>query len=422
MKTAFVILFFSVQFATAQFKSSIICEGDMAINPTVSINKKDTKNLVIASAEAIYYSADEGKTWQRSPVELKGSAEHRLISERKGDLFDFYLSLNAERKRYDKIVCQSSRDGGATWQVMGAVTSPNKDVRDPRVSIYNKSGEFMLTWTQYDQYGSENPDHKSNIMHAQSKEGKKWSAALQVNQLSGDCRDQDQTVKGGMPGINAKEMMFVAWAMNQAFYIDRSFNKGTTWLSNDIHVADQPGGWLYQVPGSGRVEGLPEFSIDNSTGRFAGALYLSWADQRNGTDDTDIWFLRSVNYGDNWSTALRVNDDGKNKHQYMPAMAVDQSDGNIYVAFYDRRNYNDEQTDVYLAFSNDNGVSFKNVKISEEPFIPITGRNMGTYISIDAHQGVIVPVWTCIINGNVATRTAVIRRDDLIKPSAKEKP
>jgi carbohydrate-selective porin OprB len=43
---------------------------------------------------------------------------------------------------------------------------------------------------------------------------------------------------------------------------------------------------------------MPVLKVDNSKSRMNGSLYLVWADQRNGENDTDIWFMRSTNQGD----------------------------------------------------------------------------------------------------------------------------
>jgi len=51
-------------------------------------------------------------------------------------------------------------------------------------------------------------------------------------------------------------------------------------------------------------------------------------------------------------------------------MDIDQTNGNLYFVFYDRRTYTDNQTDVYMAISTDGGTNFSNVKISESPFSP----------------------------------------------------
>ena len=96
-------------------------------------------------------------------------------------------------------------------------------------------------------------------------------------------------------------------------------------------------------------------------------------------------------------------------------MTVDQSDGYVYIIYYDRREHDDEQTDVYLAYSIDNGTTFQNVKISEQSF---SATDLGSYMGIDAYKGMIVPVWASYRDGKLAINTTVVKRDDLIKVAA----
>jgi hypothetical protein len=250
-------------------------------------------------------------------------------------------------------------------------------------------------------------------MLSQSKDGKKWSNPILINQLPGKCNDDNLSPAGATPGVNTQDMRFVVWSMNQQMYLDRSLNKGNTWLTNDIAVNNQRGGWSFSVPGLEKASGLPTLLIDSSPSRYIGSLFLTWADQSRGSADTDVWFMRSVNMGDNWTTPLRVNNDGPGKHQFMPAMAVDQSDGSIYIAYYDRRDRDDELTDLFLAFSTDNGSTFKNVKISESPFKLPENPDSGTFISIDAHKGIIVPAWLASQDGKNLISTTVIKLEGL---------
>ena len=81
-------------------------------------------------------------------------------------------------------------------------------------------------------------------------------------------------------------------------------------------------------------------------------------------------------------------------------MGFDQVTGNIYIIFYDRRNYKDATTDVYLAYSNDGGESFKNVKINENSFTPREDNFYGDYINISANSGYVRPVWISINDSN----------------------
>lgn len=399
----------------AQFKPVSIGEGT---NTAIVINKKNPQNIVLASSTGIYSSVDDGVSWQKKQGDDQ-SRDNLLISDRKGSLFEFHLSLNTDTKRYDKIICQTSEDGGVTWQTVGSIAVPDKDLRYPKVCMHPKSGEMVLTWTQYDKYGSDDQECKSTIMLSQSKDGKKWSTPILINQLAGKCNDDNLTPAGATPGINTHDMRFVAWSMNQQMYLDRSLNKGSTWLTNDIYVSNQRGGWSFAVPGLKKASGLPTLLVDNSTSRYVGSLFLSWADQSKGSGDTDVWFMRSTNMGDNWTTPLRVNNDDVGKHQFMPAMAIDQSDGSIYIAYYDRRDHDDELTDVYLAYSTDNGSSFKNVKISESSFTLPDNLDSTTFISIDAHKGIIVPAWLVSEDGKITIKSSIIKLDVLNKTEVK---
>jgi hypothetical protein len=187
------------------------------------------------------------------------------------------------------------------------------------------------------------------------------------------------------------------------------------WLSNDIVIGKQPGGWDIKIPGHDRCNGMPVLLVEKLKGQRQGMLFLCWADQRNGANDTDIWFSRSANFGDNWTSPSRINNDGKGKHQYLPWMAIDQTTGFIYILYYDRRDYEDNQTDVYLAYSVDSGNTFTNVKISESPFIPTDTEFFGDYLNISAHKGVITPIWARMDNGITSIWTTVIKHDDLVK-------
>ncbi|HOO08572.1 MAG TPA: sialidase family protein, partial [Cyclobacteriaceae bacterium] len=257
------------------------------------------------------------------------------------------------------------------------------------------------------------------IMLSLSANGKRWGSPIQLNQMPGDCLDGDNTAEGAVPAIGRDGKMFVAWSNGGVIYLDRSYDDGETWLTNDIAIATQAGGWDLEIPGLGRCNGMPVIRVDNSPARSAGVLYLVWADQKNGPSDTDVWFVHSVNHGDNWTLPKKIGTETSGRHQFLPWMAVDQTTGYIYIVYYDRRNYDDNQTDVYLSYSSDGGYSFKDVKISETPFVPTEDVFFGDYTNIAAHDGIITPVWARMDNGKTSIWTAIIRQDQLIK---EEKP
>jgi hypothetical protein len=310
---------------------------------------------------------------------------------------------------------RKSEDGGETWAAGEPIAVNNpKDQRQGWATTDSK-GNLFVTWTQFDKYGDTGPDCKSNVMFSMSKNGKKWSDPFVITQLSGNCAGAGDAPQGARPAVTYDGKVMVAWSDQGKLYLDRSFNGGELWLSNDIVVADQPGGSDLKIPGHDRSSGMPVLMTDNSKSPYKGSLYLVWADQRNGANDTDIWFTRSHNFGDNWSSPARVNDDGKGKHQYLPAMAVDPATGYLYIIYYDRRNYDDNRTDVYVAYSKDGGASFKNVLISEKPFTPEEDVIFVKYNDISAQRGIIAPIWTRVDDGKTSVWTAVIKQEELGK-------
>jgi hypothetical protein len=63
----------------------------------------------------------------------------------------------------------------------------------------------------------------------------------------------------------------------------------------------------------------------------------------------------------------------------------------------------------------DGGSNFKDVKISETPFEPGAGSIFGGFTNIDAHGGIVTPIWTRIDNGKTSVWTAVIKDEELAK-------
>lgn len=421
--SAICVLILLTKTSVAQFKNIKLdekSERDYVCEPTIAINPKNVNNIVAASVlNNIYVTHDGGATWKKqelqSPLGVYG--DPALIADPSGNFHFFHLSDptlgkgDYDSEKLDRIVAHTSADNGETWSegVSIGLNHP-KDQDKPWPAIDSK-GNLYVTWTQFDKYGDKNPDCKSVVLLSESRNGKKWSEPVVISQVSGDCVDEDNTVMGAMPApVDGKT--FVAWAHKGEIFFDRSYD-GKMWLSNDIRVTDQVGGWDLKIPGHDRANGLPVFIADRSKTKTAGYLHIVWADQRKGTDNTDIWYVRSGNYGDNWTSPFKINSDDTKTHQYMPWMTVDQTNGFIYIVFYDRREHEDLQTDVYLAWSVDGGASFKNVKISESSFLPDEKEFFGDYTNISAHKGVITPIWTRMDEGKTSVWTTVIKQSDL---------
>ena len=326
-----------------------------------------------------------------------------------GHIYFFHLSNPDAGNWIDRIVCQKSTDTGNSWSD-GTFTGLNgTKAQDKEWSIVDRNNNnIYLTWTQFDDYGSASSGDSSLILFSKSTDaGESWSDPIRINKVAGDCIDSDDTVEGAVPALGPNGEIYVAWAGPNGLVFNRSTDEGETWLSEEIPIDPMPTGWDYSIPGIYRANGLPVTKCDLSGGPNHGTIYVNWTDQRNGSDDTDVWLSKSTDGGFTWSDPIRINDDEPGKHQFFTWMDVDQANGNLFFVFYDRRNYSDNQTDVYLAYSMDGGNTFINKKISESPFVPNPGVFFGDYTNIQAHNNIIRPIWTRLHNGQLSIWTDV---------------
>jgi hypothetical protein len=414
----------SAQKSHQKFKNVMIAQaqkGDRIgpCEPSICINFSNTKNIAAGAVLNHYYWSDDGGlTWGKS--QLKSSmgvyGDPVLISDWKGGFYYAHLS-DPDGKSWrsenhlDRIVVQKSSDGGKTYN-----DGSNTGVRSPKDQDKHwlvadpKTGALLCTWTEFDKYDSKDTkkDH-SRILFSKSEDGgKTWSPGLNISQFEGDCLDDDYTTEGAVPAFGPNGEIYVAWAWNNKIWLDKSLDGGKTWLNEDILVADQPGGWAFDVPGVGRCNGMPILVCDLSNGPNRGCLYVNWSDQRAGDSNTDVFMAKSSDGGKTWSAPMRVNDDNSKKHQFFSWLTIDQTNGHLYTVFYDRRNHPDNNTDVFVAISQDGGKTHKNLKISEKPFLPTDGVFFGDYNHISAHNGVVRPIWTRMDNEVLSVWTAIL--------------
>ncbi len=399
----------------SQHTNILISEGTSSLSePSIFINPNNTDEVVAgAILNMYYYSQDGGATWNVGSLNSSYGVwgDPCLIVDSYGDYYYFHLSNPSNGNWIDRIVCQKSTDGGQTWNdgtYMGLNGTKAQDKQWAVVDYTNNN--IYVTWTQFDSYGSSSPSLFSNIHFSKStNEGMIWSEAQQINEISGDCVDEGNTVEGAVPAVGPNGEIYVSWAGPEGLVFDKSFDEGETWLDEDIFVSDIPGpGWAFEIPGISRCNGLPITCCNLAGGSNNGDIYINWSDQRNGSDDTDIWFIKSTDGGETWGERKRVNDDDAGKQQFFTWMTVDQVTGYIWFVFYDRRNYDDNNTDVYMAVSEDGGETFINFKISETPFLPYASTFFGDYTNVSAHDGVVRPIWTRLEGSYPKIMTALV--------------
>ena len=387
--------------------------------PSIAIDELNPQRLVAGSIlDGYHYSLDGGKTWKSKQLKSKfgvyGDPVMKLDS--KGRIYYFHLASYKKTSHLDRIVCQFSDNINGNFS-KGSFPSPNgSKVQDKHwITIHPETNHLYMTWTQFDAYDSSNPKDSSFIMFSKSiDQGVTWSTPKRISKYGGDCLDGDNTVEGAVPAFGKDNVLIVTWTGPRGLMMQRSLDEGKTWLLEEKKIIDHPGGWDIKVPGFYRANGLPFLVSDQSGGTRNGTLYLNWADQRNGENDTDVFLMFSTDNGENWQGPIQVNKETRETHQFLTCLTIDQSNGDLHFVYYDRSKYEPGslKTDVVWTVSRDGGVTFTESTISTNPFQPFEYKFFGDYLGIAAHNGVVRPIWPRMDQGKISLWTALIQMED----------
>ena len=431
------LLLFSVSIAHSQSRYQNIMINNVASpeseytpsEPTILINPYNQNHMVAGSnVDNYYYSFDGGLTW--SVNTLKSSeygvwGDPSIVMDSYQHFYYFHLTKDPkDGKWYDRMICQKSEDEGITWDDPGTYFGMNPPhLQDKEFAALDLTyspyrNNIYAAWTQCGQSidedkGTSNnpiPSSGTHILFSRStNEGISWSNAISISKIPGkDCANAGETLLGALPCVGINGEVYVCWSSPNGLMLNKSTNGGIGWLENEIKTAALPSGFEYEMPGIYRCFGFPSMSCDMSDGNYKGTLYICWSDKRADSLDADVWIIKSIDGGITWSQPHKVNDDTSGRNQFFSWMTIDQSTGYVYVVFYDRRNYDDGRTDVYIGRSADGGETFINERVSESPFTPVSSTFMGDYIGISAVNGTVRPIWTRADSTKLSIWTAII--------------
>jgi hypothetical protein len=395
------------------------------VEPSIAINPRNPKEIIAGTVlNEYYYSANGGLSWTAlsltSPYGVNGDPV--VLIDNQGNYFYFHLSNPDEDTRLDRIVCQRTSSLSYPMSTVGH-TEVNGKMHDKHwAAIDPNSGTIHMAWTQFDKYKSKTPGDSSVIVYAQSKDyGSTWSQPIRISRLAGNCLDDSGSIEGVTICMGLMGEVYIAYCLNEKIYLNVSVDGGQTWMSSEREIADQPGGWSFDISGIYRMNGFPSLQMDVSNSDFRGRLYLSWSDQRNGKSNTDVWLIYSDDQGQTWSEIKAVNNDHGSRQQFMSTMRVDPKTGHIVALFYDRRDHMDWRTDVFLAYSEDGGSTFKNFKLNKRAFAPNPKIFFGDYLAVDIYNDVVHAMWPELYLGKISLKYARIDLNERMKSDARSK-
>jgi hypothetical protein len=376
-------------------------------NPQIPVNGLNLiaayNDFVAGPGLGISFSTDSGATWtdRQLSVPLDPLSQQQLGaifdpvsgSNTQGTLFAGYVATTGSAGGPSGLFVDRSTDGGNSWSgpatvVLSPAGTPGTPphvfndkphlATDTFASSPNKDNVY-LAWIQDDEV---NP--QSNIVFSRSIDGGlSYSPLVTVNDHPNLGVPGGDEANGPNVAVAPNGTVYVAWldvdvtnanSKPGTLYIDKSLDGGQTFgtdvlvrqvttLPNNLTTA---GGVV-----DARSRGFPVIATDpnDATGQTVYMVYAADPDGP-GTDEADIFFVKSTDGGLNWTSPLRVNDDNSTNDQFAPWMSV-KANGTIDIVWYDKRNSpNDDQWDVYMAASVDGGNSFlSNRRVTAQSYV-----------------------------------------------------
>ncbi len=159
------------------------------------------------------------------------------------------------------------------------------------------------------------------------------------------------------------------------------------------------------------VDAEANLAWDRSGGPHNGRVYVIWTQESpNESDNTDIMFQYSGDNGATWTAPARLNDDHTATSQFMPAIAVDQTTGDLAISWYDSRNdlgsggpgdtdgIPNDDAQIWATYSTNGGVTFApNFQVSAGTFSAPDAQSFfdyGDYTHAAFQSNLFYPAWS----------------------------
>jgi hypothetical protein len=310
-------------------------EDAIAVNPT------DPSNVVTMSslAEAVAglsenVSSDGGQTWTRRVIGSSTSdplgdicCDQQLAWDGYGNLWMTYL-LNSN----GDVLVALSTDGGLSFTKVADVVT-NSD--QPSISAGAGS-----VWVSYSFF----PGKQIQAFGARvTGLGRFGTFTAPENVPSpGSNGDYGDTAVGP----NGQVMVTYQKSLNgkggtDIYTAEDPDGLGPAGFNKPLLVAHSHVGGFDPIPAQPdrTIDAEPNLAWDLSGGAHNGRVYLVWTtNPANQKDNTDIELQHSDDNGATWSAPVKLNDDHTLNSQYDPAIALDQTTGNLALSWYDTRN------------------------------------------------------------------------------------
>ncbi|HZQ66198.1 MAG TPA: sialidase family protein [Gaiellaceae bacterium] len=423
-------------------------EDAVAVNPT-NPNNLVAMAITLAQPAGLIegVSFNGGKTWKRQIIGGGTSdplgdicCDQQLAWDHFGNLWMTYL-LNSS----GDILVALSTDGGLTWTKAADVV-PTTVTGNSQPQGARHRGQVHLS------QGGDQPSISAGpnsvwVSYTSEKSGELQAFGMPVTGL------------GGYGAVSALET--VPTSNGQGDYGDTAVgpngqvvvvyqDKENGEVGTNIYTALDPDGLgpagfgtprllaHSYVGGFDYIPAQPDRSVDaeanlawdRSGGPHNGRLYAVWTQEvGNESNNMDIELQYSDDQGATWSPVVRVNDDKTPNSQFNPAIALDQTTGNVALSWYDARNdlgagssgdtdgIPNTDVQIWAAYSTNGGSSLvPNFRVSAGSSNAVDANysfDYGDYTHAAFVSGMFWPVWSDNSNGAGGNPDGTLHQLDL---------
>jgi BNR/Asp-box repeat protein len=400
---------------------------------TVAVNPTNPNNIVVISNvghgeagltagmfEGVTF--DGGVTWTRkiiatgNPGDPLGDSccDPSLSFDQYGNLFLTYLY-----ETEDVVPVALSTDGGLTFALVAQIAAPQggtptKSARDDRglfrfvdqPTITSGAGEV---WVVFNAGG---PMYATGAAVSGLGRVGPFIDPGEVVPGSNNCTYGDIAIGPAGQVLNVCTLTESGQGGGKLFVSVDPDGLGPAGFGDRVSVVDtHVGGFDFIPPQPDRsVDAEPGLAWDRTGGAHNGRVYLVYTfEQKNESDNTDVYVKYSDDNGATWSPGVRVNDDSTANSQFLPKIALDPTSGKIAVVWYDARNdlgrggagdtdgIGNTDAQVWGAFSADGTTFGPNIQISAGTSnAPDSGNGIdyGDYSGLAFYGGLAHPAWS----------------------------
>lgn len=335
----------------------------------------------------MFASVDAGMNWQEIDIPLSQKVKkvfyadpHAAVND-KGDLY--YTAIETDNASNFKVIYNKYDAQTKKWHVNAAVVDESNESKFDKPKALYINNELHIVYVKKENDGEV-------LWLAKINDEGKIDRILITN---------EETNSASLTADKEGNLYCVYLREKEELFIKISKDHGNTW-SDEKLVTE------FEIPGRNvnkqavikfgnnlgvRVNSDPQIAVHNNE------IYVVYC-AKGKNDNSDIYFTKADINNLNFSSPATITNDNSKTDQFLPALNLDET-GKIYIVYQDSREDNlNVFINTYCSYSDNNGISFKDVKLSTQDFNPydivINGIYLGDYNSTVIAGDELVSVWT----------------------------